>query len=116
MTASDPENSAGYNMHDDPVADVRQFIGKLAPKEGLEPAIEEGRAIAAIVEPLGLPAELLAAVQLYPLYRDDFLKLKSLNNSKLQALSRFILGLDQLNLFSLPDNWQPGEALAVQQS
>jgi GTP pyrophosphokinase len=116
MTASNPEYPAGYDKHDDPVATVRTFIDELPPKDGLKQAIDEGRAIAAIVEPLGLPGQLLAAVRLYPLYRDNFVKIKEIQNSDLNTISRFILGLDQLNQFSLPENWQPGEALAVQQS
>jgi len=78
--------------------------------------IREGVEIAAIIEPLGLPAEIVAAVHVYPLCRDQLLSLKSLNNNSLSDISRFVLGLQQLNQFSLPENWQPGEALAVQQS
>ncbi|MDH3453472.1 MAG: bifunctional (p)ppGpp synthetase/guanosine-3',5'-bis(diphosphate) 3'-pyrophosphohydrolase, partial [Gammaproteobacteria bacterium] len=40
----------------------------------------------------------------------------ALQNKQLDDISRFVLGLEQLGQFSLPDNWQPGEALAVQQS
>ena len=116
MTASNLENQAACNDHDDPIVAVRAFISEMAPKAGLERAIEEGRAIAAIVEPLGLPRELLAAVRLHPLYRDEFISIKSLQNNAFNSLSRFILGLEQLDQFSLPVNWQPGEALAVQQS
>ena len=116
MTASNVENQTRYDGHEAPVAAVRAFISELAPQDGLDHAVAEGRAIAAIVEPLGLPPELLAAVRLHPLYRDGFISIKSLQNSKLSSISRFILGLEQLDQFSLPENWQPGEALATQQS
>jgi GTP pyrophosphokinase len=88
----------------------------LPEKEGLALAIDEGRQIAAIVEPLGLPDQLLAAVHVYPLYRKGILSSKSLQNNELKDISRFIIGLKQLEQFSLPENWQPGESLAVQQS
>ena len=116
MSATNPENHNSIDAPNDPVAMVRAFIDELPPKDGLTKAIEEGRQIATIVEPLGLPRELLAAVHLYPLYRDDFCSKKTLENNIVEDVSRFILGLEQLNQFSLPDNWQPGEALAVQQS
>ena len=40
----------------------------------------------------------------------------SIENNTLKDLSRFLLGLQQLDQFTLPRHWQPGEALAVQQS
>ncbi|MBT8092836.1 MAG: bifunctional (p)ppGpp synthetase/guanosine-3',5'-bis(diphosphate) 3'-pyrophosphohydrolase, partial [Gammaproteobacteria bacterium] len=41
---------------------------------------------------------------------------KQLKTNNLSDLSRTIIGLGQLDQFSLPKHWQPGEALAVQQS
>ena len=98
------------------VADVRDYLATLAEKDGLAKAIDEGEKIAAIIEPLGLPVDIVAAVHAYPLFRDRIISLKDLNNKELSDISRFIIGLEQLNQFSLSDNWQPGEALAVQQS
>jgi GTP pyrophosphokinase len=72
-------------------------------------AVRDGEAIAAIVASLGLPQDVVAAVHLYPLFRDNLLDDNSLNTNKLSALVR-------LGRFSLPADWQPGEALAVQQS
>ncbi|MGI9249106.1 MAG: bifunctional (p)ppGpp synthetase/guanosine-3',5'-bis(diphosphate) 3'-pyrophosphohydrolase [Woeseiaceae bacterium] len=95
---------------------MRRFLTGLPDKEGLKNVIEEGRQIAEIVTPLGLPPEILAAVHVYPLYRDNFIPSKSLQNNILKDFSRYIIGLQQLNQFSLPLHWQPGEALAVQQS
>jgi len=116
MNAINPDNHNSVDAPNGPVATVRAFIDELPPQEGLASAIEEGRQIAGIVEPLGLPRELLAAVHLYPLYRDGFCSKTILQNNVLEEISRFVLGLEQLGQFSLPDNWQPGEALAVQQS
>ncbi|MGB5510434.1 MAG: bifunctional (p)ppGpp synthetase/guanosine-3',5'-bis(diphosphate) 3'-pyrophosphohydrolase [Woeseiaceae bacterium] len=116
MSAINPENHNSVDATNGPVAKVQAFIDELPPQEGLARAVEEGRQIAAIVEPLGLPRELLAAVHLYPLYRDTFCSKTLLENKALEDISRFVLGLEQLGQFSLPENWQPGEALAVQQS
>ena len=119
MSAINPNNHNDHTSVDapnGPVATVRAFIDALPPQEGLDKATEEGRQIAVIVEPLGLPRELLAAVHLYPVYRDGFFNKNSLQNNIVEDISRFVLGLEQLGQFSLPDNWQPGEALAVQQS
>ncbi|MGI9233577.1 MAG: bifunctional (p)ppGpp synthetase/guanosine-3',5'-bis(diphosphate) 3'-pyrophosphohydrolase, partial [Woeseiaceae bacterium] len=98
------------------VAAVQSYLESLPTKDGLSAAIDEGRCIAEIVAPLGLPKELLAAVHAYPLYRDGFIKSNSLNNNELKDFSKLIIGLQQLNQFSLPAHWRPGEALAVQQS
>jgi GTP pyrophosphokinase len=48
--------------------------------------------------------------------RDDRITLKDLNKSRVASLSEPVQGLVQLGRFSLPPRWQPGEALAVQQS
>jgi GTP pyrophosphokinase len=120
MSASDAENPAtddsNRDENTDIVADVREYLAALPANEGRDACIDEGCAIANIVEPLGLPQRILAAVYAYPLFRDDFLDSNSLQNNELVNISRFILGLQQLDQFSLPDHWQPGEALAVQQS
>lgn len=117
MSPSSDENRArDDNDRDGVVAAVREFVADLPDKDGLDTCVAEGQAIAAIVEPLGLPPRILAAVLVYPLYRDEFLSDNSLQNSSLKDVSRFVLGLEQLNQFSLPEHWLPGEALAVQQS
>jgi GTP pyrophosphokinase len=112
MSATSAENSAREGI----VAAVDEYLGSLAHTEGLRECIDEGRAIAAIVEPLGLPTRILAAVHAYPLFRDEIIGTKSLQNNALSDISRFVLGIQQLDQFSLPEHWQPGEALAVQQS
>ena len=116
MSATGTENPTVNGVADDIVAAAQSFVRRIPPKDGLEYAVDEGRHIAEIVAPLGLPDELQAAVHLYPLHRDGFINDNSLNTNKLNVLSRYIIGLEQLNQFSLPKHWQPGEALAVQQS
>lgn len=112
MSATSAENTA----HDSVAAAVHEYLEALPDRDDQQECIDEGRAIAAIVEPLGLPSEILAAVHVYPLFRDEFLNSKSLQSNALSTISRFILGIQQLDQFSLPKHWQPGEALAVQQS
>jgi len=112
MSASDAEiiNDEGI------VEAVRAYLDDLPDQDGLAPCIAEGCAIAQILEPLVLPNPIIAAVHAYPLFRDGLLDINYIQNSKIKDISRFILGLKQLDEFSLPRNWQPGEALAVQQS
>ena len=95
---------------------VRAYLDDLPRQDGLAQCIAEGCNIAQILEPLVLPNPIIAAVHAYPLFRDEFLNINSLQNNQLNGISRFIIGLKQLDEFSLPRNWQPGEALAVQQS
>ncbi len=116
MSASDVEKKANSDEPDDIVAEVRRYLAGLPDKPGLTAARLEGEQIAAIIEPLGLPDGIVAAVYAYPLIRDDILKSKLLQNKPLQDISRYLLGLQQLDQFSLPGNWQPGDALAAQQS
>ena len=112
MSASSAETTAPEG----PVAAVQSLLSALPDKEGLRACIREGREVAAIVEPLGLPAKIIAAVHAYPAFRDALIDQKILRNNKLEDVSRVILGLQQLDQFSLPVKWQPGESLAVQQS
>jgi len=77
---------------------------------------EESRAISALLEPLGLPSILDAAVYLYPAARESLLERKTLQKAGLPALTELVEGLVQLGRFALPPDWQPGEALATRQS
>jgi len=116
MSRSNPENAPTEAEPADIVNAARQFVDALPEKEGLSAAITEGREIAAIVESLGLSNNLLAAVHLYPLIRDDCIDENTLNNNGFSSISRIILDLEQLGRFSLPPGWRPGEALAGKQS
>ena len=95
---------------------AEQLIGTLASSPEARAAIDEGREIAAIVESLGLPDELLAAARLCPLVREELLDDKILENNDLESISRIIIDLVQLGHFTLPAGWEPGEALAAKQS
>ncbi len=79
-------------------------------------ARDEGRSIATILSPLGLPPALSAAVRLYPARRDGLLTAESIAGIGDEEIAALVDGLVQLGRFSLPADWQPGEALAVQQS
>jgi GTP pyrophosphokinase len=104
-------------MNDESIVEaVRAYLDDLPRQDGLAQCIAEGCNIAQILEPLVLPNPIIAAVHAYPLFRDEFLNINSLLNNKLIGIYRFFLGFKQLDEFSLPRNWQPGEALAVQQS
>ena len=107
MSASKAEKNSGGEESGKVVAEVCDYLAALPEKDGLAKAIDEGEKIAAIIEPLGLPVDIVAAVHAYPLFRDRLLSIKDLNNNNLPDVSRFVIGLDQLNQFSLPDNWQP---------
>lgn len=95
---------------------VRRLVDALPTDHDRDGSIQEGRDIAAIVESLGLSPDLCAAVQLYPLLRDGFLTSDDIKNSHLESISTILLDLVQLGQFTLPPDWQPGEALAVSQS
>jgi GTP pyrophosphokinase len=112
MSATNAENSAREGI----IAAVGEYLSSLPDKDGLQDCLDEGRAIAEIVEPLGLPARILAAVHAYPLFRDELIDTNSLQSNILSDIYQFIIGIQQLDQFSLPEHWQPGEALAVQQS
>jgi GTP pyrophosphokinase len=112
MSASSAESTAPEG----PVAAVQSLLSALPDRDGLRDCIREGREVAAIVESLGLPAQIIAAVHAYPAFRDGMIDEKTLKNNKLEDISRIFLGLQQLDQFSLPHKWQPGESLAVQQS
>jgi GTP pyrophosphokinase len=116
MAVTKPENHDNGAEQADIVAAARDFAAALPPRPGLAAAVQDGQAIAAIVASLGLPQDVVAAVHLYPLFRDGFADDEALKNRKLESLSRIIQALVRLGEFSLPTDWQPGEALAVQQS
>jgi GTP pyrophosphokinase len=116
MAVTKPENHDNGAEQADIVAAARDFVGALPARPGLATAVRDGQAIAAIVASLGLPQDVVAAVHLYPLVRDGFVDYETIKNSDLASLSQVIRGLVRLGRFSLPADWQPGEALAVQQS
>ena len=116
MSQNQPQTEPHGSDENDLAETLRMFLAALPEEPATRAAIMEGRDIATIVESLGLSSGLLAAVQLYPLVRENILTIKDIENSDLKDLSRIIVDLVQLGRFSLPAKWQPGEALAVQQS
>ena len=100
----------------DILVNVDRLISALPKSAGITAAVQEGSDVDAIVESLGLPDELRAAVRLCPLVRDGHVEDLLFYNNELEVVSRLIQGMLQLARFELPQDWAPGEALAVQQS
>ena len=116
MVTSELENWKKSSDEERLVGAAREFLAALPAQEQIRQQIAEGRAIADIVEGLGLSPAVIAAVHVYPLLRDDLLGSAKLAASDIGELAGIAHGLVQLGRFRLPPNWQPGEALAVQQS
>jgi len=98
------------------VVAAQDYLASLDARVEIRQCSEEGRAIANIVDSLGLPSSVIAAVYVYPLLRDGLLSKAKLEASDLAELAGIVQGLVQLGSFRLPPDWQPGEALATQQS
>ena len=108
--------SSDKTMTQESVLDtVHAYLADLDEDARVAACVAEGRAVAEIAAPLGLPDDIVAAVQVYPLFRNDILNEESFKNSELETLSRFILGLKQIDEFDLPAHWRPGEAHGLQQ-
>jgi len=116
MNRDDSRNLADDVAADDVIVACQKLVDTLPDNAAVRSAIAEGREISEIVATLELPARLTAAAAIYPLVRDKLLDSDSLKNNGLDDLSRIVIGLVQLGQFSLPDDWRPGEALAVKQS
>ena len=116
MTESAPELTANGSDPEGILAATRAGIGELPASDVYAAAAAEGQAVVAILEPMALPEDVLAAALVFPLVRDAGLDIKKSNFRYLRDLSPLILGLEQLSRFHMPADWTPGEALAVQQS
>jgi GTP pyrophosphokinase len=116
MSRSIPKKPANAGEHADIVAAARQFSASLPTDPRLAAAIDEGEEIASILDSFELSDDLLAAVLVYPAVRDEIVSVNELENNDLGDISRNVIGLVQLGRFSLPRGWEPGEALAAQQS
>ncbi len=116
MSLSEREKPANGSETADIVRDAGRFVETLPDTPAKRAAIEQGREIAAIVETLGLADDLLAAARIYPVFRENLVDIKTLENNKLSDISRIVIDLLQLGHFSLPGDWRPGEALAARQS
>jgi GTP pyrophosphokinase len=116
MSTSKPETNMNDSEQADILAKVDAIVASLPQSDACAAAIDEGRAIDQIVESLGLPADVRAAARICPLFRDKFIDEKTLDNNNLPDISRLVRELVQLGRFELPQEWTPGESLAVQQS
>ena len=116
MPVIEDETRSERGVAPDSDARLAEILGSLRPGPALDRARREGEAICAILEPLGLPPPLSTAVRLYPAARDGLIDEKSLDKLAPPDLAGLVRGLVQLGRFSLPPEWQPGEALATKQS
>jgi len=116
MAASEPEISANGGDHDGIVSAANALVDTLPGTAPVVAAAREGAAVAKIVGGLGLPADVVAAARLSPLFRDGFIEDKDINNSELSKIFNVLNELRKLSEFTLPSDWTPGEALAVEQS
>lgn len=116
MLTTERENPQTGSEPDDIVAKSRRFAAGLRDRCRAASAQEEGPAIAGMLDRMGLSPQLLAAVHVYPLVRDGAVAIEELEAGSLAELKASVEGLVQLGRFSLPPDWQPGEALAVRQS
>ncbi len=116
MAISETENRQKDAARAVLAARVGDFAATLPDRPEIVAARLDGEQISTILEPLALPEALVAAVRVYPLRREDLIGSKDLQKLKIEGLPEIVQGLVQLGRFTLPPNWQPGEALAVQQS
>lgn len=118
MIASPPENPETSAEKVDIVAFSRQLAESACGRDSgaARTACAEGEAVAGLLEPLGLARPLLAAARVYPLVRDGAVAMADLDETPLADLRGTIGELVGLGRFTLPPDWQPGEALAVSQS
>ncbi len=96
--------------------ELARIVAQLSGDPTAAAAEAEGRAVREILESLGMPTDVLAAAWLYPLYMSGKVSDNDIQNSNLSNISPLILGLEQLDRFTIPESWSPGESLANQQS
>ena len=65
---------------------ARQYLVDLLDSPDADPRVAEANAIIAILEPLGLPANLRAAVLLYPMVRDGEIDGRTLGQKARQRI------------------------------
>jgi GTP pyrophosphokinase len=116
MHESNQEIRGGQHAPDRLLSAARELAASAGDGAGAVAGRKDGEAIVRILEPMGLPADVLAATLLYPLCRTGDIDEKDIENNELKSISHLLSGLRQLDRFRLPADWTPGEALAVQQS
>ncbi len=116
MSDRTPQHSDSGDSPDDLLGALARLVAALPDDPETAAANAEGQALRRILESLNMPAEVLAAGSLYPLFSQGLIKAKDIENNSLSAISPLLLGLRQLDRFTIPDTWVPGESLATQQS
>ena len=116
MSVKEDESRDAAAGRPDVVTRARALVEALPDQAEIAVLRQEGEEIGAILKPLGLPAVMDVAVRLYPLAREGKLDGADLQTIADPALAGLVDGLVQLGRFTLPADWKPGEALAVQQS
>ena len=116
MPVSEQETRDAETAQPDVVKLALAILDGSPDSKALSAAGAEGTDICTILESLDLPPVLTAAMHLYPAVRDGLIDDKALQKTAVPELGKLVDGLVQLGGFSLPPDWQPGEALATQQS
>ena len=116
MTVIEDETGDSVAAARDAVSAAHGIIDSIGGIPGASELCQEGEAICEILEPIGMPPVLDAAVRLYPAVRDGVIGENELKRSGTPELENLVTGLIQLGRFELPPDWKPGEALATQQS
>jgi GTP pyrophosphokinase len=98
------------------VAQAQAILHEVEDSAARDALRREGEAICEILEPIGMPAILDAAVHLYPAVREGLIEAGDLQAAGSAELADLVTGLVQLGRFELPSAWKPGEALATPQS
>ena len=98
------------------VAQAQAILHEVEDSAARDALRREGEAICEILEPIGMPALLDAAVHLYPAVREGLIEAGDLQAAGSAELADLVTGLVQLGRFELPSAWKPGEALATPQS
>ena len=116
MPVFDDETRKSDPGQPDVVMRAQEILDQHSDQSLIAAERQEGEDICAILEPLGLPPILTAAVHLYPVARASHLERKLLQKNGIPEIADLVDGLVQLGQFALPPDWKPGESLAVQQS
>jgi len=116
MSDLSPEIENAESVAKDVMRRCHELLEQLPEEQSAADARVEGERLSEILQPLGLPPIMIAAVQLYPAVRAGLINARTLNKLSVPELPALINGLLQLGEFTLPPDWEPGEALATQQS
>lgn len=116
MSDLSPEIENAKSLAEDIMRRCHALLEQLPEEQSAVDSRIEGERLSEILQPLGLPPVMIAAVQLYPAVRAGLINARTLNKLSVPELPALINGLLQLGEFTLPPDWEPGEALATQQS